>query len=404
MPAISPEIPRPSAAPGRSVRTTWTYTLGSIVFVLVVLDATLLSLAVESFNAQYDVVSSLLVLSLLASVVPQIRYCWFLRAGLGGGLPRPLWTTALLVPALLVWLLGLFAPADTLMWALPLWLGITLIACLLPLRPRMTVLGAGLVVSLLHPFIYSLINGAHYDLPDNPGTRMLLVYAAGMPLLILSSLWWWGIVVELDRHRLLAAELAVAQERLRFAADLHDIQGHHLQVIALKSELAERLLAGNPDAAREHIHEARLIAKQALEETRSLVSGYRETVLENELENAREVLSAAGAHCELTLDPLPSSPAARNALAMIAREATTNILRHSEATHAAMALVTTADCCTLTISNNGVSGPAASQPSSGNGITGLRERVEALGGKLEITMNAERFELQASVPTKGTLA
>lgn len=404
MPALSPEIPRPTTAPGRSVRTTWTYTLGSIVFVLVVLDATLLGLAVESFNAQFDAVSSLLVLSLLVSVVAQIRYCWFLRAGLGGGLPRPLWTTALLVPALLVWALGLFAPADALMWALPLWLGITLIACLLPPRPRMTVLGAGLVVSLLHPFIYSLVNSAPYDLPDNPGTRMLLVYAAGMPLLILSSLWWWRIVVELDRHRLLAAELAVAQERLRFAADLHDIQGHHLQVIALKSELAERLLEGNPDAAREHIHETRLIAKQALEETRSLVSGYRETVLENELENAREVLSAAGAHCELTLDALPSSPALRTALAMTVREATTNILRHSEATHAAITLATTADCCTLTIGNNGVSGPTTSQPSSGNGLTGLRERVEALDGKLQITVDAERFELQASVPTKGTIA
>ncbi len=404
MPATAPEIPRPSAAPGRSVSTTWTYTLGSIVFVLVVLDAMLLGVGVEAFKATYVGVSSLLMLSLLASVATQIRYCWFLRAGLGGGLPPAIWTTALLVPSLLVWLLGLFASVDALMWVLPLWLALTLIACLLPLRRRMSILGAGLVASLLHPFIYSLINGVPYGFSDNPGMRMLFVYAAGMPLVILSSLWWWRIVVELDKHRLMAGELAVAQERLRFAADLHDIQGHHLQVIALKSELAERLLAVNPETAREHIHETRLIAKQALEETRSLVSGYRETVLENELENAREVLSAAGAHCELRLDPLPSNPAVRKALAMTVREATTNILRHSDATHAAITLATDLDGCTLTISNNGVSSPAASRPSSGNGLAGLRERVEALNGKLNVTLDAERFELQASIPAKGSLA
>lgn len=404
MPALSPEIPRPTTAPGRSVHTTWTYTLGSIVFILVVLDAMLLSLAVESFNNQYDVVSTLLVVILLTSMVTQIRYCWFLRSGLGSGLPRPLWTTALLVPALAVWTLGLFVPAAALMWALPLWLGIALIACLLPLRPRIAALGVGVAVSLLHPFLFSLINGESNSFSDNQGMNMLLVYAAGMPLVILSSLWWWRIVVELDKHRMIAGELAVAQERLRFAADLHDIQGHHLQVIALKSELAERLLAANPAAAREHIHETRLIAKQALEETRSLVSGYRETVLENELENAREVLSAAGAHCDLTLDSLPSSPALRTALAMTVREATTNILRHSDATHASIIWSNAAGGSALTISNNGVSCPAASQPSSGNGLTGLRERLEALQGTLKVTVNAERFELQATIPSKGTIA
>ncbi|WP_449374388.1 sensor histidine kinase [Arthrobacter psychrolactophilus] len=257
---------------------------------------------------------------------------------------------------------------------------------------------------MLHPFLFSVINGAPNSFSENPGMNMLLVYAAGMPLVILSSLWWWRIVVELDKHRMIAGELAVAQERLRFAADLHDIQGHHLQVIALKSELAERLLSANPDAAREHIHETRLIAKQALEETRSLVSGYRETVLENELENAREVLSAAGAHCELTLDTLPSSPALRTALAMTVREATTNILRHSDATHASIIWARTSDGATLTISNNGISGQAASQPSAGNGLTGLRERLEALQGTLNVTVNAERFELQAAIPSKGTIA
>ncbi|WP_052136581.1 sensor histidine kinase [Arthrobacter sp. PAMC 25486] len=396
----TPEIPQPPATLGRSVRTTWTYTLGSIVFILVVLDAMLLGLAVESFNATYDVVSGLLLVTFLAAVLTQVRYAWFLRAGLGGGLPRTVWTVALILPAAVVWVLGLFVAADAPLWVLPLWLAVCLLACLLPTWQRMAVLGAGLAAALLHPFAYALVNGSAYGVPDNPGVRMLLVYAAGMPLVLLSSLWWWRVVVELDRHRLMAGELAVAQERLRFAADLHDIQGHHLQVIALKSELAERLLPIDVDAARANIHETRLIAKQALEETRTLVSGYRETSLENELENAREVLTASGAACELQLTPVPAGPAAHKALAMTVREATTNILRHSDATTAAITLAASPGGASLTISNNGAVSPI---PGTGTGLLGLRERLEALGGTLETSMDTGRFELQAWVPTKGTL-
>lgn len=397
----TPEIPQQSTAVGRSVRTTWTYTLGSIVFVLVVFDAMLLGMAVESFNARYDVVTGLLLLAFLAAVVTQVRYCWFLRAGLGGGLPGTVWTVALLLPATAVWVLGLFTRVDALMWVLPFWLAVSLLACLLPVWPRIAVLGAGLVAALLHPVVYALFNGATYGIPGDPGIRLAVIYAAGMPLVLISSLWWWRVVVELDRHRLMAGELAVVQERLRFAADLHDIQGHHLQVIALKSELAERLLPIDVEAARANIHETRLIAKQALEETRTLVSGYRETSLENELQNAREVLTASGAACELRLAFVPADPAVHKALAMTVREATTNILRHSDATTAAITLAGTRGGTTLTISNNGASSPTQG---TGTGLLGLRERLAVLGGTLETSMDADRFELQAWVPTKGTLS
>ncbi|MFC3276308.1 GNAT family N-acetyltransferase, partial [Agromyces mediolanus] len=121
------------------------------------------------------------------------------------------------------------------------------------------------------------------------------------------------------------------QERLRFASDLHDIQGHHLQVISLKSELAERLLERDPERARALVHEVRLIAKEALEETRSLVAGYRQVAFDEELENAREVLAASGAVCTLRLGPVPSGHEVQRALGSVVREATTNILRHSEA-------------------------------------------------------------------------
>ena len=403
MPAVSsPEIPRPTASLGRSVRSTWTYTLGSIVFILVVLHFMLLSFAASTFTAKNDAVSGLLLLALVLAVALQVRYCWFLRAGLGGGLPRPVWTTAMVVTSGAVWVLGLITSDAGWIAAIPLWLAVSLVASLLPTRTRWLTVAAGVLSLLAFAAIRHFWMGQSDSLPEDSASRMLLAYSAGMPLLLISSLWWWRVVVELDRHRVMAGELAVAQERLRFAADLHDIQGHHLQVIALKSELAERLLDSNPEAARENIHETRLIAKQALEETRSLVAGYRETSLADELENAREVLTAAGADCELTLETLPADPAAQQALAMTVREATTNILRHSEATHATISLTSSEAEATLTIRNNGLNGtPSSMSLTDGTGLLGLLRRLETIGGTLETTLDTGHFELQARIPTRG---
>lgn len=113
-------------------------------------------------------------------------------------------------------------------------------------------------------------------------------------LAFISTMWSWDVVVRLDRTRLLEAELAVADERLRFAADLHDVQGHHLHVIALESELATRLAGSDPEGARAHMEEVHGHARTALEETRELLQGYRRTSLGAELANATRVLSAAG--------------------------------------------------------------------------------------------------------------
>lgn len=399
MPA-APEIPYPSSPPGHGVRTTWTYTLGSIVFVLLVLDVMLLGLALNHLEEQSDAVSWVTLLALLVSVGTQVRYCWFLRAGLGGGLPRPAWTVALLLPPAVMWVCD-FISAFIPMWrSVPLWLALSLVACLLPRWPKWWLLGAGLVLALL-PFYVQVQLGTANTIPQHQSYFLLLFYSALAPVMVISGLWWWQVVVELDKHRLMAGELAVARERLRFAADLHDIQGHHLQVIALKSELAERLLSIDPEAARENIHQTRLIAKEALEETRHLVSGYREVALENELENAREVLTASGASCELVVGQLPHTPDAHRALAMTVREATTNILRHSNANHVSIKLATTAAGTTLNIDNDGV-GP--SPAGRGTGLLGLRERLEGLGGTLTTAINANTFELRAWVPNKGSLS
>lgn len=394
------------AEPARSVQTTWLYTLGSIVFFFGFLDLVVVLSMLETYLRTDDVVTAVLVVLLLVASAMQLRYCWFLRVGRGGGLPNPWWTASLVAPALAVWVLGLFSSGNELAAAVPLWAAASLVACLLPKPQRRLVLLVGLVTVIAHPMLATAVTGVPFSFGRNSDTWMIAIFAAMLPIMLLTSMWWWEVVVQLDRHRRTAAELAVTQERLRFASDLHDIQGHHLQVISLKSELAERMLEIDPAAARELVHETRLIAKQALEETRSLVAGYRHVAFDDELENAREVLTASGAECTLRLGPLPADALAQSALASVVREATTNILRHSEATTVTIELTTTAERTELAIANDGVPVPDASAPGTaalrapGSGLAGLRERLAAVGGTLETSTDASRarFELRATVP------
>ncbi|WP_234407290.1 sensor histidine kinase [Microterricola viridarii] len=385
---------------GRGVHATWTYTLGSIVFVVVALASCLVLMSAAEFSASRAPLDGAVLGAVLASAAVQLRYCWFLRRGRGGGLPGPAWTGALLAPAVAAWVLGLFSPGLGVISTFSLWMALCLMACLLPTRQRWLLLAAGLAAIALHPLLTQAVGGSLPDTPSGNVSWLLICYGVMFPVMLLSGLWWWEIVVELDRHRRTAAELAVAQERLRFAADLHDIQGHHLQVIALKSELAERMLDLDLEAARVNIHETRIIANQALEETRLLVSGYREISLDDELQNAREVLTAAGAGCTLDLDPLPAGTDLRRALAMTVREATTNILRHSEAAHVTIRFRETAEAYTLEILNDGVVG--AGSGAAGTGLAGLRERLAPVGGEIDTVLDpaAGQFSLTVCVPTR----
>ncbi|GHD43936.1 histidine kinase [Mycetocola manganoxydans] len=401
-PSGSPALPESRRSDqARGVQTTWLYTLGAIVFFFVVLDAILILTVSSNFAVSRSPLDGILLVLILLSSVMHVRYCFFLRVGPGGGMPRPAWTVALFAPAVAAWVLGLFTPGAGLYAALPLWMAVNALAPLLPTAQRWGVIALGLLITIPHPFIASAQFGNTFDLAEASRAWILFFYGASLPIMVLSSLWWWGIVVQLDRHRSTAAELAVAQERLRFASDLHDIQGHHLQVIALKSELAERMLAIDPEAAREHVHETRLIAKQALEETRSLVAGYREVDLAAELENAREVLTVAGAECELQLGALPANPEVRRVLALVVREATTNILRHSSATWASIRVTTTPDGSTLEISNDAAS-PAtdAAGRAASSGLAGLRDRVSAVSGDLSTRLDGDTFTLRVFVPVR----
>ncbi|MBH0008246.1 sensor histidine kinase [Salinibacterium sp. SWN1162] len=401
--SVAPPLDGEHARGVRGVRVTWNYTLGSIVFFYIVLNAVVILNMLAIFGASGSLLDGLLVALSLVAAAAQIRGCWFLRTERGRGIPSTLWVIALVAPAAAVWVIGLFRPEVGFLAAVPLWMAVCVAAPLFSRRRLWSLLAGGLAISIAHPFVAAALLGG----PVNPGVTgdfwLVIFYSLLLPLMVLSGLWWWDVVVTLDRLRTSAAALAVAEERLRFASDLHDIQGHHLQVIALKSELAERMLAIDPEAAREHIHETRMIAKQAMEETRSLVAGYREVELGDELENAREVLTAAGAACELVVGQMPANADARRVLGLVVREATTNILRHSEATQVSIRLDATDNESTLKISNDAVQSGVSSSGTPGSGLAGLRDRVAALEGELvaAVDPSGERFELSVRIPARA---
>lgn len=225
--------------------------------------------------------------------------------------------------------------------------------------------------------------------------------------MLLGPLWAWDVAGRLDRARRLEAEVAVKDERLRFAADLHDIQGHHLQVIALKSELAARLAERDPARAAAEMRDVRQLSADALRDTRAVVHGYRTTTLDDEIANATRVLAAADIDARMTLDPAAVTAGraapARHLLGLVVREATTNVLRHSSARSAEVDYRLAGGAARLRFSNDGAgaAGPAAAAAhtgSGGSGLPGLAERLRAAGGELTWGRDGDRFEVVASLP------
>jgi two-component system sensor histidine kinase DesK len=198
-----------------------------------------------------------------------------------------------------------------------------------------------------------------------------------------------GILVEelrgtRDEVARLAAADAVADERLRFARDLHDLLGHSLSVIVLKAELAGRLLEreGASGAALAEVADVEDIARRALEEVREAVTGYRARSLRAELERTRDALGAAGVEVRVEMLDEPLPPDLEALLARVLREATTNIVRHSRATHAAVRLTHAGGDVRLEVSDDGV-GPGPADAGAGHGLSGLAEAVADAGGRFE---------------------
>lgn len=173
--------------------------------------------------------------------------------------------------------------------------------------------------------------------------------------------------------------LAKVAERERIARDLHDLLGHTLSVIILKSELASKLADRDPLRARNEIRDVERISRDALAQVRAAVRGYRSGGLREEIANARDALGSAGVTTTVDVAPLQLAAPNEAVLALTVREASTNIVRHARATACRIALETIDGACVLSIHDNGRGGDAP----FGTGLTGMRERIEALGGRLE---------------------
>jgi len=214
------------------------------------------------------------------------------------------------------------------------------------------------------------------------------------------SVWLLNAVYELDAARETRARLAVAEERLRFGRDLHDVMGRNLAVIALKGELAVQLARrGRPEAVDQMI-EVQRIAQESQREVRDVVRGYREADLGVELAGAQGVLTAAGIACEVSGETAGLPGEVQSALGWVVREATTNVLRHGDAGRCGVALRVTEGRVVLTVENDGAK---AADGSAGSGLAGLRERLSAVSGTLEAGFrDGDVFRVVAEVPLNGS--
>ena len=218
-------------------------------------------------------------------------------------------------------------------------------------------------------------------------------YAVGVSMFLMftvsSSVWLMNLVRELEDARATAAGLAVAEERLRFSRDVHDVMGRRLSEIAVQAELATAYVTRGDQRAASSIADVRATAHAALREARELARGYRPVDLAQELQGARALLQSAGITTDVDVVGMPkqwAEPAAR-----VVRECVTNVLRHSRAGWVRIAY---ADGV-LTIENDGA-GTAARKP-SGSGLRALRDLAIEHGGTLESTHDGDTFTVKLLV-------
>ncbi len=387
-PAPAP-LRTPAATYARDVRVTWWYTAASVMFLhvfalflwtfVVVMRGTPLDIALVLIGAAGSMASEVLLL---------VHYR---REPLDDGddsARRRVW------PLVLV---GIASAA-----VFGLGAGSVLVAVALAAQALCTVRWRGgirlrLVVLLLVVIVAAWVVEATRLNPDGylTLTFALPLFASMLAPLTATSLWWWDIVRELDRARRAEGRLAAAQERLRLAGDLHDLQGHHLQVIALQLELAEKMMGRDPDAAVEQVRAARASVDEARRGTRDLAARFRGVPLPDELANAADLLRAAG----LTVDLLVDTEAGRapaDVLGPVVRESTTNVLKHGGGVSASLSLARHEGAWVLIVENDARG--AASVVGDGAGLSGIVERVGSVGGAMDATRLGDRFRLTVRVP------
>lgn len=321
---------------------------------------------------------------LLAALVLQLGY--FSRPGTR--LNSTVSYLLLVVLALLVFLPLLHLPNT---WnGLP---GFLAASALLVMRPRLGWAVAAAVVAA--------VAWSQASLTVSPRTLGQVTITINLALIVYGLTWMARTVRQLRATRQELAEVALAETRLRFARDLHDLLGLSLSAITLKSELAYRLILLDPDRSRTELTEVLEISRHALADVRSVASGYHEMSLEEEYRTAESLLTTAGLEVRMGIDYGDLPPEVSTVLATVLREGVTNVLRHSKGECCEITISTHEDGVSLHVINDGVTKPTdRNKDGWGSGIRNMSDRVAALGGLLTAKYEGDgRFGLCARIPT-----
>ncbi len=276
---------------------------------------------------------------------------------------------------------------------------LAIVACLvvpeLPRRRAQAAVAVGAYVAAVGTWGL-LADGA----PTAGGLVSLVIVPTGFTVVLVGLRFpnkgFYDVVRELEEAREREAELAVVRERMRFASDLHDIQGHTLHVVKLKIALAQRLVTRDPARAEQELRETYDLVGETIAQARELAYGQRRLNLSAELENARRLFEAAGIHVRVDRPPDLGEPA-DDLLGQVLRETTTNVLRHSRATLVHVAVAGHG----MTVVNDGVTDDG---PPVLRGLATLARRVSDDGGVLTAEVADGRFRTSVTLPTAGRAA
>ncbi|CAM5323799.1 sensor histidine kinase [Corynebacterium variabile] len=199
----------------------------------------------------------------------------------------------------------------------------------------------------------------------------------------LLSAWTVNIAKQLDRARITESALQVSEERLRFAQELHDTLGQRLAAISVKTELARALAARGDDRLDAELAELQSLAQASVAEMHDVVEGYRTVNLSTEITGSRQLLESAGITLTVEGDPTALPEPLRETAAWLVREATTNVVKHADATWVRLTL--TPD--TVTVANDGV----ARDIERLSGLAGIRRRAEPSGASLVAERDGNLF-------------
>jgi two-component system sensor histidine kinase DesK len=273
---------------------------------------------------------------------------------------------------------------------LPIYLGV---AYAMTLPPKWA--GRGVVVAAALTFVLGL------RMAPGATVALLAFETLTIGMLVLAFRTSRILVVQLREARGEVARLAANEERLRISRDLHDLLGHTLSLIVLKSEVASRLADRDPARSLAEVDDIQAVARQALADVREAISGYRQRNLTDELQNARNMLAAADIELTLTTSGTPLPDQVDGLFGWAVREGVTNILRHSHARTAAITVHRQDADAVLEITDDGTGPDDADDlaETQGNGLRGLGERVARSGGGVTAGPRAEGgFRLKVRAP------